>query len=98
MGAVCTKTQNDDKLFVDDDEKKILGSLGFSKAIFNKREWTALKKFCNRRNISQHNLNIIYKKFLTDPEGINLWSYEVLIYSWDINAISQPQFISELSK
>ena len=75
MGCTCCSPKVD-SLFVDDEEEKIIGSLGFGKSMFKKKEWTTLKTFSNKRNIRQHNLNIVFKKFLSHPEGNfgRMWS------------------------
>jgi hypothetical protein len=52
------------------DNKKHPGyGLGFAKSIFKKKkEWNVLKKFCNKHDIWQIHLNILFKHFLSHDE------------------------------
>ena len=39
--------------------------VGFSANVFQDTEWASLKEFCEKRNISQSNLNLAFKKHCT---------------------------------
>ena len=51
--------------FVDDHAPDRLTSIGFHANMFIEYDWAALKTFCNKRNISQTQLNLMFRKFLT---------------------------------
>ena len=51
-------------LFIDEENKK--GSIGFSKVMFNQKEWACLQKFCLDKGITQIDLNRVFNKYCTD--------------------------------
>lgn len=58
-----------DALNVMSDPKLPGYGIGFSKLMFKKKkEWNVLKAFCNKHNITQASLNIVFNKFLNNKE------------------------------
>jgi hypothetical protein len=55
-------------LFIDEKNKK--GSIGFSKAMFNQKEWACLQKFCIEKDITQKDLNRVFNKYCTDENVV----------------------------
>ena len=61
MGSIYSK--NEKVYFLNDGPQLKTTSLGFSPNMFENLEWTALKRFCNKNNITQIELNYLFKKF-----------------------------------
>lgn len=62
-------TPNQNNLFVDDIHPIIgPGSTGFTWAVFKRIEWNTVKLFCNKNDIHQADLAIVFKRFLTYEE------------------------------
>lgn len=55
-------------VFVDEKNKK--GSVGFSKAMFNQKEWACLQQFCADIGITQLDLNRVFNKYCTDENAV----------------------------
>ena len=62
--------------FVNDNAPDRLTSIGFHANMFIEYDWAALKTFCNKRDISQTHLNLMFKKFLT-YKNVHLNGYKV---------------------
>jgi hypothetical protein len=62
MGAILNKTSG--VYYIDDNPKLGNRGIGFSPYVFEKLEWTSLKTFCNKRHITQNELNFLFKKWL----------------------------------
>jgi len=78
-----------DSLFVDDDPKLQALGIGFSREIFKEKEWRALKSFCNKLDIHQQHLNIVFKKYLVNDE-VYLREFRVKTLDSRNMFISQP--------
>ena len=63
-------------LFVDDNASDRLTSIGFHANMFIEYDWAALKTFCNKRDITQTHLNLMFKKYLT-YKNVHLNGYKV---------------------
>ena len=73
MGALFAKKNS---LFVNDLAPDRLTSIGFSPNMFTEFEWASLKTFCNKRDVSQTELNLIYRRHCT-YKNCHLLGYRV---------------------
>lgn len=53
---------------VDDRSEGLIHEQGFAKSIFIKFEWFALESFCHKYHITQKDLSVVFKKFLSHEE------------------------------
>lgn len=94
MGNLCAAKI--DVYFVEDlvkgDENK---GIGFSKKMFKKREWSILKKFCNKRDIKQVDLNAVYKKYLSS-EDVFIRDFRVKLIDLKVPFLRQSKLMQEL--
>ena len=73
MGGLFAKKN---ALFVDDLAPDRLTSIGFSPNMFTEFEWASLKTFCNKRDVSQTELNLLYRRHCT-YKNCHLLGYRV---------------------
>jgi len=94
MGNLCVAKI--DVYFVEDEVKSNENKgIGFSKKMFKKKEWSILKKFCNKRNIKQVDLNAIYKKYLSS-EDVFIREFRVKIVDIKLPFLKQSKLMQEL--
>ena len=95
MGNSCAAKI--DVYFVEDVvEKDKDKGIGFSMKMFKKKEWATLKKFCNKRNIRQTDLNAIYKKYLSS-EDIFIREFRVKTVDVKLPFLQKTKLLQELS-
>eukprot|EP01041_Mallomonas_annulata_P011487 gene11487-24021_t len=83
-------------LRVNDNPKDPHYGLGFSVAVFRKKEWIAMKKFCNHNQIFQTDLNSVFRRYLSDEEAI-LRDMQIAIFDIHNHFSGQSQLIQEIS-
>jgi hypothetical protein len=81
-------------LHVDDDKKSPHYGIGYAKAMFTAKEWKTLKRFANKHNIHQTDLNSLTIKFLSDADA-QLRNMRVAINDFKVTFATQPLILQE---
>ena len=64
--------------------------------MFKKKEWATLKKFCNKKDIKQTQLNAVYKKYLSS-EDVFIRDFRVKTVDIKLPFLQKTKLIQELS-
>jgi hypothetical protein len=86
-----------DVVFVDDDEKEIRRSVGFSPDMFLGTEFTALKLFCNKKGVHQRHLNAVFKRYL-DNEHLHVRQFRVRTLDTKDSFSDKSKLIQEIAE
>ena len=92
MGAFFTKRI---QYFVDDEAPDRKITVGFSPNAFQEFEWASLKTFCNKRGITQTELNLIFRKHC-QYKNAHLTSYRVRLEDLKEHFLSDTRITMEL--